>query len=86
VIENVESSYSPNRGIWAQTNKLVVSGGSYHHNNADGIDLDSSSSHCTIHNVTVRTGKRPIFALLSDEKRLLAFAQAGSEQGHGQQA
>ena len=40
VIENVESSHSSNRGIWAQTQKLVVAGGSYHHNDADGIDLD----------------------------------------------
>ena len=52
VVANVESSYSSNRGIWAQTQKLVVFGGSYHHNDADGIDLDSSSSHCTIHNAS----------------------------------
>jgi parallel beta-helix repeat protein len=50
VVENVESSHSNNRGLWAQTQKLIVSGGSYHHNDADGIDIDSSSSHCTIHN------------------------------------
>ena len=50
VVENVESSHSNNRGLWAQTQQLVVSGGSYHHNDADGIDLDSSSSHNTIHN------------------------------------
>ena len=52
VVENVESSHSSNRGIWVQSQKVVVSGGSYHHNNADGIDLDSSSSHNTIHNAT----------------------------------
>jgi len=40
VVESVESAHSSdNRGLWAQTNKLVVSGGSFHHNNADGIDL-----------------------------------------------
>jgi parallel beta-helix repeat protein len=50
VVENVESSYSWNRGIWAQTQKLVVSGGKYHHNDADGIDLDGGSSYNTIHN------------------------------------
>ena len=32
VVENVESSYSWNRGIWVQSQKLVVSGGKYHHN------------------------------------------------------
>lgn len=52
VIENVESSHSNNRGIWVQSQKLVVSGGSYHHNDADGIDLDSSSSHNTIFNAS----------------------------------
>ena len=30
VIENIESSYSTCRGIWARTDKLVVSGGYYH--------------------------------------------------------
>ena len=58
LIEGVESSYSSNRGIWAQTQKLVVSGGSYHHNDADGIDLDSSSSHNVIHNVTAFMNSR----------------------------
>ena len=58
VIENVESSYSSNRGIWAQTQKLVISGGSYHHNDADGIDLDSGSSHNIIHNVTAFMNSR----------------------------
>jgi parallel beta-helix repeat protein len=52
VVEGVDSGYSSNRGIWAQTQKLVVSGGSYHHNDADGIDLDSSSSHNVIHNAS----------------------------------
>eukprot|EP01052_Picozoa_sp_SAG31_P010918 SAG31_NODE_607_length_13606_cov_11.366699_14_plen_390_part_00 len=52
VVENIESSHSSNRGIWVQSQKLVVSGGSYHHNDADGIDLDSSSSHNTIHNAS----------------------------------
>lgn len=52
VIENVESSHSMSRGLWAQTSQLVVSGGSYHHINGDGIDLDSGSSHNTIHNVS----------------------------------
>jgi len=58
VVENVESSHSSNRGIWAQTQKLVVSGGSYHHNDADGIDLDSSSSHNTIHNASFYMNSR----------------------------
>ena len=49
VVENVESSYSWNRGIWVQSQKLVVSSGSYHHNDADGIDLDGGSSYVTIH-------------------------------------
>jgi hypothetical protein len=52
VVENVDSGYSSNRGIWLQATKVVVSGGSYHHNDADGIDLDSSSSHNTIHNAS----------------------------------
>ena len=34
VVENVESSHSSNRGIWVQSQQLVVSGGSYHHNDA----------------------------------------------------
>eukprot|EP01043_Picozoa_sp_COSAG02_P033419 COSAG02_NODE_2279_length_9234_cov_37.573071_7_plen_647_part_00 len=50
VVENVDSGYSSNRGIWVQSEKVVISGGSYHHNDADGIDLDSSSSHNVIHN------------------------------------
>jgi hypothetical protein len=50
VLENVESSYSWNRGVWVQSQKLVVSGGKYHHNDADGIDLDGGSSYNTIHN------------------------------------
>ena len=58
VIQNVESSYSSNRGIWAQTQSLVVTGGSYHHNDADGIDLDSGSSHNIIHNVTAFMNSR----------------------------
>jgi hypothetical protein len=58
VIENVESSHSSNRGIWAQTQKLVVAGGSYHHNDADGIDLDSSSSHNVLFNVTAYRNSR----------------------------
>jgi len=62
VVQNVESAHSDNRGLWAQTNKLVVTGGSFHHNNADGIDLDSSSSHNTIHNVTAyMNGRMGIF-------------------------
>ena len=52
VIENVESSHSLSRGIWAQCSELIVAGGSYHHNNADGIDLDSSSSHNMIYNIS----------------------------------
>lgn len=52
VVENVDSGYSSNRGIWVQSQKVVVSGGSYHHNDADGIDLDSSSSHNIIHNAS----------------------------------
>ena len=52
MIENVDSSYSSNRGIWVQSQKLVVSGGSYHHNDADGIDLDSSSSHNMVYNAS----------------------------------
>lgn len=54
----MESSYSTCRGIWAQTEKLVVSGGYWHHNNADGIDLDSASSHCTVHNNTCSMNAR----------------------------
>ncbi len=50
VIENVESSFSWNRGVWVQSQRLVVSGGKYHHNDADGIDLDGGSSFNTIHN------------------------------------
>ena len=62
VIENVESSHSQSRGIWVQSQKVVVSGGSYHHNNADGIDLDSSSSHNTIHNASFHmNGRMGIF-------------------------
>eukprot|EP01048_Picozoa_sp_COSAG05_P015990 COSAG05_NODE_2000_length_3723_cov_3.494757_2_plen_168_part_00 len=30
VVENVESSYSWNRGIWVQSQRLVVSGGKHH--------------------------------------------------------
>ena len=52
MIENVDSGYSSNRGIWVQSQKLVVSGGSYHHNDADGIDLDSSSSHNMVYNAS----------------------------------
>ena len=52
VVENVESSHSSNRGIWVQSQKLVVSGGSYHHNDADGIDIDSSSSHNMVYNAS----------------------------------
>ena len=40
VVENVESSHSSNRGIWVQSQQLVVSGGSYHHNDA-GKELPS---------------------------------------------
>ena len=40
VVENVESSHSSNRGIWVQSQQLVVSGGSYHHNDA-GKELSS---------------------------------------------
>ena len=54
----MESSYSTCRGIRAQTEKLVVSGGYWHHNNADGIDLDSASSHCTVHNNTCSMNAR----------------------------
>jgi hypothetical protein len=62
VISNVESSFSQSRGIWVQTSKLVVTGGSYHHNNADGIDLDSGSSHCTIHNISAfMNGRMGVF-------------------------
>lgn len=50
VLENVESSHSWNRGVWVQSQRLVVSGGKYHHNDADGIDLDGGSSFNTIHN------------------------------------
>ena len=62
VVENVESSYSTCRGIWAQTQKLVVAGGRWHHNNADGIDLDSASSHCTVYNNTCfMNGRHGVF-------------------------
>merc|ERR1712039_212849 len=50
------------RGIWAQTQKLVVTGGYYHHNVADGVDLDSASSHCTVHNTTCSmNGRHGVF-------------------------
>ena len=58
VVEGVHSSYSWSRGLWAQTRRLIVTGGSYHHNNADGIDMDSSSSHSTIHNVAAYMNTR----------------------------
>ncbi len=62
MVENVESSYSTCRGIWAQTQKLVVAGGRWHHNNADGIDLDSASSHCTVYNNTCfMNGRHGVF-------------------------
>ena len=38
-IEGVESSSSTNRGVWAQTVKLLVWNGYYHHNEADGLDF-----------------------------------------------
>ena len=58
LVQNVESFNSSNRGLWAQTERLIVSGSSFHHNDADGIDLDSSSSHCTIHNSTMYMNAR----------------------------
>ena len=48
-IKNVESSLS-NRGVWSQTpsRKVLIQDSHFHHNVADGIDLDSMSQNVMI--------------------------------------
>lgn len=49
-IQNVESRDSCNRGVWAQTVKLLVWDGLFHDNGADGIDFDSGTSKSVAYN------------------------------------
>jgi parallel beta-helix repeat protein len=50
-IRNVDSSLS-NRGVWSQTpsQKVLITSSFFHHNSADGVDLDSMSKNVMIRN------------------------------------
>jgi|EP01043_Picozoa_sp_COSAG02_P029394 hypothetical protein len=49
-IEGVSSHHSCNRGVWAETVKLIVWGGRFNHNEADGLDFDAGTSKSVAYN------------------------------------
>lgn len=57
-VSHVESSHSYNRGIWAETHKLLVLHSSFHHNAADGIDFDAHTSQSYAYNNTCYNNSR----------------------------
>ena len=63
-IRNVDSSGS-NHGIWSQTpsRKVLITDSYFHHNFADGVDLDSMSQHVMIRNNIMEHNHRCGFSL-----------------------
>jgi parallel beta-helix repeat protein len=58
-IRNVESSNS-NRGVWSQTpsQKVLITDSFFHHNSADGVDLDSMSLNVMVRNNRMENNHR----------------------------
>jgi parallel beta-helix repeat protein len=57
-ISHVESSHSFNRGVWAETTKLMVLHSFFHHNVADGIDFDAGTKKSVAFNNTCTNNSR----------------------------
>lgn len=57
-VEGVDSCCSSNRGIWAQTEKLMVWNGHWWNNEADGIDFDSGTSKSVAYNNVCENNRR----------------------------
>ena len=49
-IQGVNGGHSCNRGVWAETVKLIVWDGYFHHNDADGLDFDAGTSKSVAYN------------------------------------
>jgi parallel beta-helix repeat protein len=57
-IESVDATYSCNRGVWAETEKLMVWNGNFSYNKADGIDFDAGTTNSLAFNNTCSYNSR----------------------------
>ena len=57
-IEGVHSHHSCNRGVWAETSKLIVWGGVFSHNSADGLDFDAGTQKSVAYNNVCNNNSR----------------------------
>jgi parallel beta-helix repeat protein len=57
-IQSVDSHHSCNRGVWAETVKLIVWDGTFHDNEADGLDFDAGTSKSVAYGNVCNNNKR----------------------------